>query len=335
MKELLELTDNGLYCPAADVYIDPWHPVRYALITHGHADHSRPGHQKYLCTHTAKPVMRYRLGRHSHIESVGFGETVRIKGVAFSFHPAGHIPGSAQIRVEHKGEIWVVSGDYKLEADGVCEAFEPVNCHTFITESTFGLPVYRWEPQSVIFDQINQWWRANQREGLVSVLGAYALGKAQRLLRYLDPEIGAIYTHGAIENVTAVLRAQKLRLPSTIRILPTHKKKDFEGSLVLATPGAMNSSWAKRLGPHATGLASGWMQLRGARRRRAADRGFVISDHADWPGLLEAVKATGATRVLATHGYSDLFSRWLSENGWDAKPLDTQFVGESLEDESS
>lgn len=334
MNDLLVLNENGIYCAAADVYIDPWKPVRQALITHGHADHSRPGNSRYLCTHTAKPVMRYRLGSHAKIESVCYGEVVTIKGVKFSFHPAGHIPGSAQIRVEHNGEIWVVSGDYKLEDDGVSEPFEPVRCHVFITESTFGLPVYRWQPQSIIFNQINDWWRSNQEKGRVSVLGAYALGKAQRLLRYLDTEIGAIYTHGAIENVNAVLRAQKLKLPETIRILPTHRRKDFEGAMVLATPGAMNSSWAKRLGTYSTGLASGWMQLRGARRRRAADRGFVISDHADWPGLLEAIEATGASRILVTHGYSDLFSRWLNENGWEAQPLETGFTGESLDDPS-
>lgn len=332
MEDLLQLNDNGIYCPPADVYIDPWNPVRRALITHGHADHSRPGHKAYLCTHTAKPVIRYRLGRHLKVESVAYGETITIKGVRFSFHPAGHIPGSAQIRVEHGGQVWVASGDYKVEDDGLSEPFEPVPCQVFITESTFGLPVYRWKPQAEVFSEINGWWRKNQAEGKVSVLGAYALGKAQRLLKHLAPEIGPIFTHGAIENVTAVLRAQKLNFPDTRRVSNKYKKKDYAGAMVLATPSAMGSSWVRRLGPYSSGLASGWMQLRGARRRRAADRGFVLSDHADWPGLISAIEATGAERVLVTHGYTELFSRWLNENGWQAQPLETQFTGESLDE---
>ncbi|RMG54124.1 MAG: ligase-associated DNA damage response exonuclease, partial [Bacteroidetes bacterium] len=300
---LIEFTDRGLYCPQADVYIDPWRPVPKALITHGHSDHARWGHQAYLATEAAAPVMRHRLGK-IKLQTVAYGRTTTINGVQFSFHPAGHIPGSAQIRVAYQGEVWVASGDYKLEEDGLSEPFEPLRCHTFITESTFGLPIYRWAPQAEVYADINDWWRANQAAGKVSMLFAYALGKAQRLLRALDPDIGTIYTHGAVENTNEVLRAQGISLPQTVRVTKDISPKDYPGNLVLAVPSVLGSSWIKKFKPLALGYASGWMRLRGARRRRAVDRGFILSDHADWPGLLQAIKATGAERVFVTHGYT-------------------------------
>ena len=327
---LLEFTDKGIYCPRADVYIDPWRPVDRALITHGHADHSRWGHQHYLCTETAAPVIRYRLGD-IRLETIRYGEERLINGVRFSFHPAGHILGSAQIRVEYGGEVWVVSGDYKLEDDGLAEAFEPVPCHTFITESTFGLPVYHWQPQEEVFRDINDWWRENRAEGKVSLLTGYALGKAQRLLRGLDPGIGTIYTHGAIENTNEVIRAQGVDLPTTVRVTQEVKKKDYVGNLVLATPGALGQPWSRKFSPLSVGMASGWMSLRGARRRRAADRGFVLSDHADWTGLNTAVAETGAERVFVTHGYQDIFSRWLREQGLEANVVSTEYGAELAE----
>lgn len=330
---LLEFTEKGIYCEAAGVYIDPWRPVDKALITHGHADHSRWGHKQYLCTESAAPVIRYRLGK-VNLSTVPFGETLHINGVKFSFHPAGHIIGSAQIRVEYRGEVWVASGDYKVEADGLSEPFEPVRCHTFITESTFGLPVYRWKPQPTVFEEINEWWAQNQRAGKVSVLAAYALGKAQRLLHGINPEIGPIFTHGAIENTNRVMRKQGLQLPATQRVTQQYKAKDFEGALVLATPSATGSNWMRRFKSASVGIASGWMALRGTRRRRAADRGFVLSDHADWQGLNDAIQATGAEQVAVTHGYTNLFSRWLNEerglHAWEAQ---TEYEGESLDSE--
>ncbi|MCO6476025.1 MAG: ligase-associated DNA damage response exonuclease, partial [Phaeodactylibacter sp.] len=307
---LLEFTDKGIYCPPADVYIDPWKPVERALITHGHADHSRWGHRHYLCTESAKPVIRYRLGD-VQIQTIGYGEQISHNGVRFSFHPAGHILGSAQIRVEHQGEVWVVSGDYKLEDDGLSEPFEPVPCHTFITESTFGLPVYRWKKQEEILAEINNWWRKNKAERKVSLLTAYALGKAQRLMRGLDESIGPIFTHGAIENTNRVMRRQGVRLPKAKRVSGKFKKEDYIGGMVIAPPSAINAPWMRKFSPVSIGIASGWMALRGARRRRAADRGFVLSDHADWDGLNEAITATGAERVFVTHGYTHIFTRWL------------------------
>jgi putative mRNA 3-end processing factor len=328
---VLEFTEAGLYCPAADVHIDPWRPVPRALITHGHSDHARPGHGAYLSTGEAAPVIRHRLGD-IRLDTVRYGETLRIGGATFSFHPAGHVPGSAQIRVEVGGEVWVVSGDYKTVDDGLSEPFEPVRCHTFITESTFGLPIYAWTPQEALARDLNAWWAETAAAGKRAVLGVYALGKAQRILRLLDPSIGPILTHGAIEAVTEVLRAQGLSLPDTIQITAGTDLKAHPGAMVLAPPSALGSAWMRRLGPVSTGFASGWMQLRGVRRRRAADRGFVVSDHADWDGLNAAIAATGASRVFVTHGYTQSFARWLSEQGYEAGVVETEFGGESLDE---
>lgn len=327
---LLEFTEKGIYCPAADVYIDPWRPVPRALITHGHADHARWGHKHYLCTRLARPVIRYRLGP-VRMEAVEYGEPVVINGVRFSFHPAGHIIGSAQIRIEHQGEVWVVSGDYKVEDDGLSTPFEPIKCHTFITESTFGLPVYTWRPQEAVFADINEWWRQNKAEGKVTVLTGYALGKAQRLLQGLDASLGTIYTHGAIENTNEIIRKQGIDLQPTVRITPEIKRTAFPGSLVIATPGAIGTAWMRRFKDISIGSASGWMSLRGARRRRAVDRGFVLSDHADWDGLNQAIRATGAERVFVTHGYTDIFRRWLEEQGLEAQIVQTEYEGELSE----
>lgn len=327
---LLEFTDRGIYCPRADVYIDPWKPVDRALITHGHADHSRWGNKAYLATHSAGPVIKYRLGD-IRLQTVAYGDITTINGVKFSFHPAGHIVGSAQIRVEYRGEIWVASGDYKLEDDGLSEAWEPVKCQHFITESTFGLPVYRWASQEEVFADINDWWRTNAAAGRVTVLTGYALGKAQRLLRGLDPEIGRIYTHGAIENTNEVIRAQGIALPETIRVSPEVNKKDYPGSIVVTTPGSVGQPWIKKFGDFSLGAASGWMTLRGARRRRGADRGFVLSDHADWPGLLQAIALTGAENIYVTHGYTSIFSKYLDNQGLNAVELVTEYEGEAAE----
>ena len=321
---VLRFTPKGIYCPAGDFYVDPWRPVDRALITHGHADHARPGHGSYLASSAALPVMRHRLGD-IRAETIGFGEHRQIGGARVSFHPAGHIPGSAQIRVEVAGEVWGVSGDYKTTDDGFCEAFEPLRCHSFITECTFGLPVFRWAPQSDVASEINTWWASNAAQGRVSVLGAYSLGKAQRLLSLVDPNIGPILTHGAVEATNAVLRAQGYALPPTHLVTPETRAADFPGALVIAPPSALGSSWAKRFGAVSTGFASGWMQLRGIRRRRAADRGFVLSDHADWPGLLEAIAATGAENIYPTHGYTEIFARHLNEAGLNARPVPTEF----------
>ncbi|MEL7222254.1 MAG: ligase-associated DNA damage response exonuclease [Bacteroidota bacterium] len=332
-QDLLQFTSKGIWCPQADVYIDPWRPVKKAMITHGHSDHSRYGHQAYLSTVTAAPAIKYRLGD-IQLQTIDFGKKIIINGVEFSFHPAGHILGSAQIRVAYKGEVWVASGDYKLEDDGLAEAFEPVRCHTFITESTFGLPVYDWQPQAEVFAAINDWWRTNAVAGKVSFITGYSLGKAQRILQGLDPSIGRIYTHGAVENINEVMRAQGVALPDTIRVTKEIANKDYPGNLVLAPPSALNSSWMKKFKPVSIAIASGWMTLRGARRRRAAERGFVLSDHVDWKDLNKAVAATGAERVIVTHGYTAIYTKYLQEQGLQAQAAQTEFTGESIEGET-
>lgn len=334
MAEVLTFTDRGIYCPAGDFYIDPWQPVDRALITHGHSDHARPGMGRYLATGGSGPVMRHRLGDIT-LETIRYGEARRIGDATVSFHPAGHVPGSAQIRVAVAGEVWVASGDYKTVADGLSEPFEPVPCHAFITECTFGLPIFKWTPQDVLTRQINDWWAANAAAGRTSILGAYALGKAQRLLTTVNPDIGPILTHGAIENTNRVMRDQGIALPDTIYADADVSAKTHPGALVLATPSTLGTPWARRFGPASTAFASGWMALRGVRRRRAADRGFIVSDHADWDGLNSAIKATGATKIFATHGYTSVFQRWLTDQGYDAHVVSTDYQGENLDTEDA
>ena len=329
-EPLLCFTDRGICCPEGGFHVDPWRPVDRALVTHGHSDHARAGHGAYLATEAAAPVIRHRLGD-IRLETIRYGETRRIGDVAVSFHPAGHVPGSAQIRVERGGEVWVVSGDYKTVDDGFSEPWEPVRCHAFITECTFGLPVFRWRPQAEVVVEIDAWWAANRAEGRHSVIGAYAFGKAQRVLAAVDGGIGPILTHGAVEATNAVLRAQGVRLPETVRVTPEIDLRAYPGALVVAPPSALASPWMRRFGPASTGFASGWMALRGVRRRRAADRGFVLSDHADWPGLNAAVAETAATRVFATHGYTAIFRNWLRSRGYDAEVVETEFEGENLD----
>ncbi|MFV8225524.1 ligase-associated DNA damage response exonuclease [Christiangramia aquimixticola] len=323
---LLAFNEKGIYCAEADVYLDPWKPVDKAIISHGHADHSRWGHKNYITHHSNVPIIKHRLGDIS-VTGKAWNETFTINGVKFSLHPAGHIIGSSQIRVEFKGEVWVFTGDYKTEDDGVAVPYEPVKCHTFITECTFGLPAFKWIPQAQVFHDINSWWAQNKNDGRTSILFGYSLGKAQRLLKHLDPSIGNIYTHGAIENMTDVLRAQ-MDFPETIRVTRETKKEDFKGSIVLAPGSVHGSTWIRKMVPYVTASASGWMTFRGARRRRAIDKGFVLSDHCDWQGLLTSIKETGCEKVICTHGYTDIFSKFLREQGYDARTEETQYEGE-------
>lgn len=320
---LLVFNSKGIYCAAADVYIDAWKPVDKVIISHGHADHSRWGHKQYITHHDNVAIVKHRLGE-VNIEGKAYGESFTINQVKFSLHPAGHIIGSSQVRVEYKGEVWVFSGDYKDEADGVCTPFEPVPCHTFITECTFGLPAFKWKPQAEVFEEINEWWTQNQADGRTSVLFGYSLGKAQRLLKHINPEIGKIYTHGAIENMTEVLRSLA-DFPPTHLVTRETTKAELNGNLVIAPPSAHGGTWIRKMTPYVTASASGWMTFRGARRRRAIDKGFVLSDHCDWNGLLNSIKATGCEKVICTHGYTDIFAKYLREIGYDARTEKTQY----------
>ncbi len=323
--DLIVLRPEGLYCPVGQFFIDPWRPVDSAVITHGHSDHARSGHARYLAHHDSAGTLRSRLGDIA-LQTVAYGESVSHNGVRVSLHPAGHVLGSAQVRVEHQGRVWVASGDYKLESDGTCAAFEPVPCHTFITESTFGLPVYRWPSQSELFAQINAWWQGNAQAGRTSVLFCYAFGKAQRILAGVDASIGPLVMHGAVEPLNAVYRAAGVKLPPTVRVSDEAMASLPLGqALVLAPPSAQSTPWMKRFGNYADAFASGWMLLRGARRRRGVDRGFVMSDHADWPSLNSAIRATGAEQVFVTHGSVAVMVRWLQEQGLQAQGFSTEY----------
>ncbi|MEP6764471.1 MAG: ligase-associated DNA damage response exonuclease [Gemmatimonadaceae bacterium] len=326
---LLRVTDKGLYCEAADCYIDPWAPVARAIVTHAHGDHLTWGCESYLVSESGLGVTKQRLGAHSdRVESIPYGETRAINGVQFSLHPAGHILGSAQIRVEYNGEVWVVSGDYKTDRDSTCAPWEPVRCHTFVTESTFGLPIYRWPTQQSVFDDINKWWRSNAEQGKASLLFGYALGKAQRLISGLDGSIGPILTHGAVERMTQCYRDAGIKLPATVNATSGSKDDSWKRAMIVAPPSAAGSTWTRRFGNAGTAFASGWMHVRGARRRRSVDRGFTLSDHVDWPQLMSAIDATAAERVYVTHGFSDIVVRWLREHGLEAHALATRYEGE-------
>jgi putative mRNA 3-end processing factor len=326
-KPLLEFNDKGIFCAAGSFYIDPWQPVKHAVITHAHSDHAKWGHRHYLSHTLSREVLKYRLGD-IELQTLDYDIPIIINGVTVSLHPAGHVIGSAQVRVEYKGEVWVVSGDYKVEADGICEAFEPVKCHSFISECTFGMTVYKWKPQQSIYDDMNNWWRQNVEDGKTTVLVGYSLGKAQRILQGLDLSVGNVYTHGVIENTNEALRRNGVELYPTIRVTPETNRDEMRKGLILCPPSSVGTPWMRKFYPYSFGYCSGWMALRGAKRRRAADRGFVLSDHADWPGLIGAIKATECETVYLTHGYTASFSRYLAEIGYDAHEAHTLYGGD-------
>ena len=344
--DLIVQRPEGLYCPAGDFHIDPWRPVSRAVITHAHADHARRGHGAYLATAISAGVLRARLGDIT-LQGLAYGETVVLNGVRVSLHPAGHVLGSAQVRVEHAGQVWVASGDYYTsgasasghaadEDNTTCTPFEPVRCHCFITESTFGLPIYRWRPQAEVMAEINAWWAANAQAGRASLLLGYSFGKAQRLLMGVKAGVaaglGPIVVHGAVEPLNQAYREAGVALPATTLLDAVTDKALLKRALVVAPPAVLGSAWARKLGEQSDAFASGWMQLRGSRRRRGVDRGFVLSDHADWPGLQRAISATGASRVIVTHGYEAVMVRWLREQGLEAGSFHTEFGADDGEE---
>ncbi len=342
LDDLVVQKPEGLYCPPGDFYIDPWRPVDRAVVTHAHADHARRGHGHYLAAAPGEGVLRARLGDIT-LQPLAYGELVEHRGVRISLHPAGHVLGSAQVRLAHAGRVWVASGDYYLTAgddpNPTCATFEPVRCDCFITESTFGLPIYRWQPQRAVFDDINRWWQANAAAGRASLLLGYSFGKAQRLLAGVEATLGPVYVHGAVEPLNQAYRAAGVALPATTVLgeagAKARDKDALRGALIVAPPSVQGSAWLKRLPEYSDAFASGWMQLRGTRRRQALDRGFVLSDHADWPGLQRAIAATGAERVIVTHGYEAEMVRWLQEQGLQAGSFATEFGSDDGEDAST
>ena len=325
---LLTFTDKGIYCRQGDFYIDPWKPVPRAVITHAHSDHARPGNGTYLCHHYTKPILILRLGNIS-IQSVEWADPVYMNAVKVSLHPAGHIIGSSQIRVEYQGMVWVVSGDYKTENDGISGEMEIVPCDVFITESTFGLPIYEWKPQQELFYDIQNWILSNREKGNNTILIAYSLGKAQRILKAIEKIAPLIYVHGAIWNVHEALVKAGFQLPEVKRITPDMNRNSFKTDIIIAPPSAENSPWINRFHPYSVGVCSGWMQVRGNARRRNVDAGFAMSDHADWKGLISVIHACGAKKVFVTHGFQSSFSRFLNESGIESSEVKTEYGDET------
>ena len=328
MADLLRATADGLYCEAGGFHIDPWRPVDRAVITHAHSDHASPGSSRYLCAQPGAQLARHRLGSEATIETLAYGQPASLGDVTLTFHPAGHVLGSAQVLIQSDSERWVFSGDYKLAPDPTCQPFEPVQCDVFITEATFALPIYRWSDPQLAIDEIHQWWRANQDDNRTSVLYAYSLGKSQRLLALLDASIGPIYVHGALLPYIEAYRAAGVALPEVKRAIAADVKKENGRALVVAPPMTTNDFFLRKLGPISQAQASGWMRVRGRRRWQSFDRGFVISDHADWPGLLGTIEATGASRIGVTHGFTAPLARYLQENGRESFVLPTRYTGE-------
>ncbi|MFC0679304.1 ligase-associated DNA damage response exonuclease [Lysobacter korlensis] len=330
--DLVVLRPEGLYCPAGDFYIDPWKPVARAVITHGHGDHARSGMGVYHVVADGLPILRWRLGEQDY-RVYEYGEPFDLGDARVSLHPAGHVLGSSQVRIEVDGEVWVASGDYKRQPDPTCVPFEVVHCDVFITESTFGLPIYRWPHTPDVARDIVEWRNACGERGEAAVLLCYALGKAQRLLAELEAFTDRpALLHGAVAAGVEVYRGAGVRMLETRLVSETAKGAEFAGELIVAPPSAAGSSWMRRFKRAQTGFASGWMRVRGNRRRRNYDRGFVVSDHADWPDLMRTIRATGASRVIATHGSTDAIVRALNESGIAAEALRTEF-GEAVEGE--
>lgn len=334
MQDLIVQRPEGLYCPPGNFYIDPWRPVDRAVITHAHADHARRGHGRYLAATPAEGVLRSRLGQEIDLQNLDYGQQIVHNGVTVSLHPAGHVLGSAQVRLSHAGQTWVASGDYKVSPDATCAPFEPQRCDVFITESTFGLPIYRWRPDAELFAEINAWWAGNAAVGRASLLMCYSFGKAQRILSGVDASIAPIIVHSAVQTLNAAYRAAGVHLPETRLVTEVADPADFQRALVLCPPSAASGTWAKRFGDFSDAFASGWMQLRGARRRGGYDKGFVLSDHADWPGLMAAIGATGASRVIVTHGSVPVLVRYLSAQGLQAEAFHTEYGDEQVDEPS-
>lgn len=330
MREaLVRPTPAGLFCEAGGFYLDPWQPVDRAVLTHAHADHARPGSGAYLATPASLPVLRRRLGEDARLDALDYGVVRRVGDVEVSMHPAGHVLGSAQVRIAHKGEVWVISGDYKRAPDPTCPPYEPVRCDTFVTEATFGLPIYRWQPPEEVAAEVLTWWDATRAAGRPAVLFAYALGKSQRLLAELARLTDRpVYVHGAVDTIVGIYRDAGVPMLPTVRVSDAPAGHKFAGDLVIAPPGAGGSPWMKRFPGAETAMASGWMRIRGAKRRQSVDRGFVLSDHADWPALLQSIDESGAERIYVTHGTTEPLVRWLVERGRDARVLPTAWEGE-------
>jgi putative mRNA 3-end processing factor len=322
MSDLLEAAPKGLYCPAADLYIDPTRKVERAVITHGHADHARRGHQSVLTSASGAAIVRERIGSKPKLQTLPFGEKLRIGDAVISLHPAGHLLGSAQVRIEVNGKVAVITGDYKRGPDPTCEAFEPVPCHLLVTETTFGLPVYRWPDPRDLAADIHRWWANNQADGINSVLLGYSLGKAQRLLAMLDSGQGPLYVHGAIVPFLSYYRNAGIALPYTHTFKPGPFIAEAGKAMLIVSPAAFNAPLRQKLGPVRVGFASGWTLLPKRRPHSSYDAGFPVSDHVDWPELCQTVADTGCEEIWTMHGYTAEVSRYFAEKGYRTRDLE-------------
>lgn len=331
MPDIIRLTSEGLYVEPAGVYIDPWRPVARAVITHAHSDHARPGHQYYLSHPITAALMRVRLGAGIRIQELSYGSPIHINGVRISLHPAGHIPGSAQVRVEYQGMVWVVSGDYKTHRDGISEPLEPQKCHVFISESTFGLPVFQWEKLSVLAARLCDWVSDCLAQGQSVVISAYSIGKAQRIIKMLNEAWIVPFVHSSILDINRALASAGLQVGN---FTPLEELYHCQGSAVVIVPPAAASATIKGMKePVLTAACSGWVSIRGMKRRQNLDQGFGISDHADWNGLLSTIRQTEAEKIFLTHGFSAPLARFLSEQGLNAQALETAFGDPGTEEE--
>nr|WP_321222607.1 ligase-associated DNA damage response exonuclease [uncultured Psychroserpens sp.] len=335
--KLVKFTNKGIYCIPGKFYLDPWFPVDYAIISHGHADHSRSGMKHYLCHDESKAIIQHRIGADISIESMPYNKAKTINGVSVSFFPAGHIIGSAQIRLEYKGYVVVFSGDYKVKNDNLTTPFEPVKCHEFITESTFGLPIYNWLKEDNLQKQMHDWVISNQSKNRTSVFIGYSLGKAQRIMKLMEG-VSDMYVHSAIHNINNAITSSGIILPETKRWTVDINKKEIQNKIIIVPPALLGSNMIKKIPNAATAICSGWMQVRGKRRWQSVDAGFPVSDHADWNGLLSAVKATEAEKVYVTHGSQATFSKYLNEIGIYSEEVKTEYgenEDEGVDDENT
>ena len=327
-------TTSGLYCPDGDFHVDPWGQVARALITHAHGDHARAGSAAYLCTEATAALLARRFGPDVPVQTISYGEPLRLGATTVSFHPAGHVLGSSQIRIEGAGGVWVVAGDYKRAPDPTCAPFEVVRCDTFITESTFGLPIYRWDAVSSVMADLVSWWDGNRDRGLTSIVFCYTIGKAQRLLAELARVTDRpVLVHGMMVPAIEVYRSRGIAMLPTQTLIDRPRGTSLAGELVLAPLSARGTPWMRRLGDISDAFASGLMRVRGVRRQRAYDRGFVLSDHADWPALLDTISDTGASRVIATHGHAESLARFLEDQGIDSSVMRTAWEDDASADE--
>jgi putative mRNA 3-end processing factor len=331
---MLTETPAGLYCAEGDFHVDPWGPVPRALLTHAHGDHARAGSAAYLCTEGTAALVARRFGPEAIVETAPYARPITLGRTRVSFHPAGHVLGSAQIRIEGPAGVWVVAGDYKRAADPTCAPFEVVPCDVFVTESTFGLPIYRWDATADVMADLLAWWDANGERGLTSIVFCYTIGKTQRLLAELARITDRpVWVHGMLLPAIEAYREAGIEMAETRTLIERPRGTSFAGELVLAPPSARGTPWMRRLGELSDALASGLMRVRGVRRQRAYDRGFVLSDHADWPALLDTIGETGASRVLTTHGHAEPLARYLREQGRESGVIRTAWEDETGADD--